>query len=68
MDNSLLYQKISTLPDKEKLEVEAFVNAIEKKTKKGTISNKAKAGSGKGLFLMATDFDEPLSYFKEYMQ
>jgi len=29
--------------------------------------NKAKAGSGKGMFVIKPGFDEPLEDFKEYM-
>jgi len=50
MDNSLLYQKISTLPDKEKLEVEAFVNAIEKKLRKEQLATKQRQAVVKGCF------------------
>ncbi|MEP7141372.1 MAG: DUF2281 domain-containing protein [Ferruginibacter sp.] len=68
MDHHILYKKISSLPYKEKMDVEAFVDAILEKREEENTVNKAKAGSGKGMFSIIADFDEPLSDFKEYMQ
>jgi hypothetical protein len=68
MENNLLYQKISSLPPHKKQEVEAFIDSILKKKDKKTTGKKAKAGSGKGLFVIKPGFDEPLEDFKEYME
>lgn len=68
MDNSLLYQKISLLPDSIKKEVEVFIDRLLKKNKKKSPPGKAKAGSGKGMFVIKPGFNEPLDDFKEYME
>ncbi len=70
MDNLLLYNKLSMLPEQMKLEVADFIDFLLNKTKKQPSDNKkpqAKFGSGKGLFKIHADFDEPLDHFKEYM-
>ena len=68
MGNNLLYQKISALPENKQKEVEAFIDIIFKKAGTKTTVNKAKAGTGKGIFVIKTGFDEPLKDFKEYME
>jgi hypothetical protein len=72
MENIVLYNKINSLPVKMKEEVLDFVEfllAKNKQPKKGK-NEKVKVpvfGSGKGLFEMQPDFDEPLEDFKDYM-
>jgi hypothetical protein len=68
MDNLLLYNKLASLPDNLKTEVGDFIDFLKSKNKKEKPeSNKAKFGSGKGMFVMMPGFDEPLEDFKEYM-
>ncbi|MEX0966543.1 MAG: DUF2281 domain-containing protein [Bacteroidia bacterium] len=74
MDN-LLYKKIELLPEELKKEVLDFVEFLLNKAKKEKTpvpdktrgKSPRKAGSLKGTFKMAPDFDEPLDDFKEYM-
>ena len=69
MDNVLLYGKLATLPESIKSEVSDFIDFLINKAKKEnlTINNpKPKFGSGKGIFKMTPDFDEPLEDFKDY--
>jgi hypothetical protein len=70
MDNILLYNKLSHLPESLKSEVSDFIDfLIIKAGKENSSANKPKPvfGSGKGMFEMKPDFDEPLEDFKDYM-
>ncbi|MBX3257407.1 MAG: DUF2281 domain-containing protein [Chitinophagaceae bacterium] len=68
VDNILLYNKLASLPDNLKSEVEDFIDFLKSKKAKGSDkTKKPRFGSGKGMFKMAADFDEPLDDFKEYM-
>lgn len=67
MDNITLYSKLATLPDDLKAEVSDFVDFLATKRKKSLEKKKPRFGSGKGMFIMKPDFDEPLDDFKEYM-
>lgn len=68
MDDVLLYNKLSKLPESMRSEVADFIDFLMNKAKKGNINtNKPKFGSGKGMFKMKPDFDEPLEDFKDYM-
>lgn len=67
MDNITLYSKLATLPDDLKAEVSDFVDFLATKRKKSHEKKKPRFGSGKGMFVMKPDFDEPLDDFKEYM-
>lgn len=70
MDNIFLYSKLSTLPENMKAEVADFIDFLISKAKKEKVIKempKPKFGSGKGLFKMSNDFDEPLEDFNEYM-
>ena len=70
MDNTLLYNKLSALPESMKSEVSDFIDFLISKAKEEkTIAYKPKPifGSGKGMFKMKPDFDEPLEDFKDYM-
>lgn len=66
MNNILLYNKLASLPDNLKLEVEDFIDFLKSKAKGSRKIKKPRFGSGKGMFKMAADFDEPLDDFKEY--
>lgn len=66
MDSSILYKKITSLPEHLKKQVEDFIDSLTQK-KKPKENQKPKFGSGKGMFVMKPDFDEPLEDFKEYM-
>lgn len=70
MENISLYNKLSSLPDQMKSEVSDFIDFLLTKAKKEKIKAEKptpKFGSGKGMFVMAPDFDEPLEDFKDYM-
>jgi len=67
MDNLLLYSKLASLPDNLKTEVGDFIDFLITKNKQKTKKNKPTFGSGKGMFVMKPDFDEPLEDFKDYM-
>ena len=68
MSDLLLYSKIETLPEDMKAEVLDFIDFLISKTKHGDDNKpKPKFGSGKGMFKMSPDFDDPLEDFKEYM-
>lgn len=68
MDNTILFKKITSLPEDLKKQVEDFVDALTKKHKNTSKKSGPKFGSGKGMFVMHPGFDEPLEDFKEYMQ
>lgn len=68
MDNITLYSKLATLPDDLKAEVSDFVDFLAARRKKSNEKKKPRFGSGKGMFVLKPDFDEPLDDFKEYMQ
>ncbi len=67
METQLVYSKLNLLPDNLKSEVLDFIDFLLSKTNKIEKPNPAKFGSGKGMFIMKDDFDEPLEDFKEYM-
>ncbi|MDZ7934444.1 MAG: DUF2281 domain-containing protein [Emticicia sp.] len=73
MSNTILFEKITKLPEHLQVEVLDFVEFLEHKkaseiekvqveTKKGPVF-----GFAKGKYIMADDFDEPLEEFKDYM-
>ncbi len=70
MSSSLfsLASKIETLPVHLQKEVFDFVEFLMIKERREPTKRKRQFGSGKGMFVMSDDFDEPLDDFKEYMQ
>ena len=71
MNTSLLYNKLSALPENLKKEVVNYIDLLIAKSNQDIPSSntvpKAKFGSGKGMFIMHEGFDDPLDDFKEYM-
>ena len=67
MNNIILYSKLATLPDDLKAEVSDFVDFLAAKKKRVQERKKPIFGSGKGMFVIKADFDEPLQDFQEYM-
>ncbi len=67
MNDSIIYSKLSTLPENLKSEVSDFIDSLVAKEKKTSEKKKLILGSGKGIFVMHDDFDEPLEDFKDYM-
>lgn len=70
MDTQLLYSKLNQLPENLKSEVLDFIDFLLSKPKvpkESKDSQVPKFGSGKGMFVMKDDFDEPLEDFKDYM-
>jgi uncharacterized protein DUF2281 len=69
MENISLYNKLASLPDKMKSEVSDFIDFLVSKAKSEKTEPQRptpKFGSGKGMFTMQPDFDEPLEDFNEY--
>jgi hypothetical protein len=66
MNDALLYSKLSTLPENLKFEVSDFIDSLVAKVQKTSEEKKPIFGSGKGIFVMQDDFDEPLEDFKAY--
>jgi len=74
MDNTVL-SKFASLPEDMQSEVEHYIDFLFSKVKKEKSVKKVapekkpdrKFGSGKGMFTIMPDFDEPLEDFKEYM-
>ena len=67
MNDTILFSKLSTLPENLKSEVSDFIDSLVAKEKKIFEKKKPILGSGKGIFVMHDDFDEPLEDFKDYM-
>lgn len=67
MDNILLYTKLTSLPNYLKEEVGDFIDFLATKAKKKPKKVKPRFGSGKEMFVMKPDFDEPLDDFNQYM-
>lgn len=67
MDNLLLYSKLASLPDNLKTEVGNFIDFLATKAKQKPQKSRPIFGSGKGMFVIKPDFDQPLEDFKEYM-
>lgn len=70
MDTQLLYSKLNQLPENLKSEVLDFINFLLNKPKEHKNPEETpgpKFGSGKGMFIIKDDFDEPLEDFKDYM-
>ena len=70
MSTTEILSQLSKLPEEKKKSVTdyiAFLIAQFEKENIGKPKPKPVFGSGKGMFIMAPDFDEPLEDFKEYM-
>ena len=61
-----LYTKLSSLPANLKKEVDDFVDFLLSRNK-GKGKPKRVAGLAKGLIKMKSNFDDPVSDFKDYM-
>ena len=70
MDSTLLYSKLSALPQHLRAEVADFIDYLATKYQDNQPASsrpKPQFGSGRGMFVMHDDFDEPLEDFDEYM-
>ena len=68
MENNILLEKVSKLPDNLKSEVVDFIDFLLLKLSKDKSEKKRPVfGSGKGMFVIKPGFDEPLEDFKDYM-
>lgn len=67
MESIKLYNKINSLPNDLKSEVNDFVDFLLNKKKKKIKKKQPKFGCAKGKIYISPDFDEPLDDFKEYM-
>ncbi len=66
MNDTILYNKLSVLPEDLKSEVYQFIDTLLEKAKHSSNNKKPIFGCGKGVFVMHDDFDEPMVDFKEY--
>ena len=67
MDNLSLYNKIISLPENLRHEVQDFIDFLQAKRSQ-EISEKSRTfGSLKGKIKMSEDFDDPIEDFKDYM-
>jgi hypothetical protein len=66
VDINHLYKKLDSLSDELKSEVEHFIDFLKSKSESKDSKKFPKFGSGKGMFIIKDDFDEPLDDFKEY--
>ncbi|MEX2565461.1 MAG: DUF2281 domain-containing protein [Cyclobacteriaceae bacterium] len=66
MDNSTLHNKINSLPENLKKEVQDFVDFLLTKAKNDDGKEPRAFGSMKGKIKMADDFDAPIEDFKDY--
>jgi hypothetical protein len=68
MTDTLIIEKISSLPENLKMEALDFIDfLLSKKINTKNNNKKRKFGFAKGDYVMSDDFDEPLECFKEYM-
>lgn len=67
LNNLNLYGKLATLPDDLRSQVADFVDFLSDRNLESGNRKKPQFGSGKGMFVIKPDFDEPLEDFKEYM-
>lgn len=69
MENLSLYTQLESLPSDLKKEVLDFIDFLKSKMEKEPMPQKSRQfGILKGKITMASDFDEPLEDFKEYME
>ena len=66
MDNVLLLNKITSLPESLQSEVQDFIDFLAAKTARKQQKAKPVFGSDKGMFVIRAGFDEPLEDFKDY--
>jgi hypothetical protein len=67
-EEKTILAQIQQLPEHLKQEVLHYIEFLQKKYVAQKQKNKyRKAGSAKGKYKLAPDFDEPLEDFKEYM-
>ena len=67
MDDAVLLEKLSKLPENLKGEVADFVDFLVNKNQEIEAKRRPVFGCAKGMFIMGPDFDEPLEDFKEYV-
>lgn len=67
-EEQLILSRIQQLPEQLKQEVLHYIEFLQAKyNAQNRKPKKRKAGSAKGKFELAPDFDAPLEDFKEYM-
>jgi hypothetical protein len=66
MSTSVLHDKIERIPKDKMEEVNDFLDSIIQQSKRERPH--PVFGSGKGMFTIPDDFDEPLEDLKEYME
>lgn len=67
-EEKVILAQIQQLPEQLKQEVLHYIEFLQKKYALQNQKNKnRKAGSAKGKYKLAPDFDAPLEDFKEYM-
>lgn len=68
MNYASVIHEFKSLPDELKQQVADFISFLTVKKPSKKTPRKPKFGCVKGQIIMATDFDEPLDDFKEYME
>lgn len=69
-EEKLILSEIYQLPEKQKADVLRYIEFLKQQNNiqnKPQTLKKRKAGSAKGKYKLAPDFDAPLEDFKEYM-
>lgn len=67
-EEKLILSQIQQLPEQLKQEVLHYIEFLQAKyNSQNQKGKKRKAGSAKGKYELAPDFDQPLEDFKEYM-
>lgn len=67
MDDLNLLNKIRSLSEKSKKELDIYIQNLEHKDRSTANIRERQFGCAKGLLKMHNDFDEPLSDFDEYI-
>ncbi len=67
-EEKLVLSRIQQLPEQLKQEVLHYIELLQKRyTTQNQKTKNRKAGSAKGKYKLAPDFDAPLEHFTEYM-
>lgn len=67
MEDIILFEKLSKLPENLKQEVADFIEFLLQKNKDNLPERKPVFGSANGAFTLSPDFNKPLDDFKDYM-
>jgi len=70
MENTVLFNKLASLPEHLKTKVGEFIDSLLSKENKSSKEKSSKPifGSARGMFTMKPSFDDSLEDFEEYMK